>query len=75
MFSYLQIHIYFHTVLLKNEYQIHSYTTSNMDDFKTICVYEYLTISAYFFERQENFSCHLKISQIFKYHSMYQIRT
>ena len=44
----------------KNKYQIHSYTTSNMDDFKTICIYENLPISAYFFKRREDFSCLLK---------------
>ena len=27
---------------------IHSYTTSNMDDFKTICIYENLLVFAYF---------------------------
>ena len=44
------IHIYFHTVLSekKNKYQIHSYATSNMDDFKMICIYENLHDFAYF---------------------------
>ena len=32
----------------KNKYQIHSYTTFNMDDFKTICIYENLLVFAYF---------------------------
>ena len=44
----------------KNKYQIHSYTTSNMDNFKTICIYENLPISAYFFKKWEGFSCLLK---------------
>ena len=46
-----------------------------MDDFKTICIYENLPISAYFFERREDFSCLLKKSNIFKYHSSCQART
>ena len=33
-----------------------------MDDFKTICIFENLTISAYFFKRREDFSCLLKNS-------------
>ena len=45
---------------LKNKYQMHSYTTSKMDDFKTICIYENLPIFAYFFKRREDFSCFLK---------------
>ena len=32
----------------KNKYQIHSYTTSIMDDFKTICKYENLLVFTYF---------------------------
>ena len=32
----------------KNKYQIHSYTTFNMDDFNTICIYENLLVFAYF---------------------------
>ena len=32
----------------KNEYQIHSYMTSNMDDFKTICIFGNLLVFAYF---------------------------
>ena len=31
-----------------------------MDDFKTICIYENLPIFAYFFKRQEGFSCLFK---------------
>ena len=31
-----------------------------MDEFKIICVYENLPISAYFFKRREDFSCFLK---------------
>ena len=77
---------FFHTVQLgsiftfiltfrKNKYQIHSYTTSNMEDLKTICIYENLRISVYFFKRREDFSCLLKKSNIFKYHSTCQICT
>ena len=43
----------------KNKYKIHSYT-SNMNDFKTICIYENCSIFAYFFKRREDFSRHLK---------------
>ena len=32
----------------KDKYQIHSYTTSNMDDFKTICIYKNLHVFEYF---------------------------
>ena len=32
----------------KNKYQIYSYLTSNMDDFKMICIYENLLVFAYF---------------------------
>ena len=39
----------------KNKYQIHSYMTSNMDDFEMICIHKHLPISAYFFARRENF--------------------
>ena len=50
------IHIYFHTVLSeKNKYQIHSYMTSNMDDFKTICIYENLLVFVYFFKKTGGF--------------------
>ena len=59
----------------KNSYQIHSYTTSNMDDFKTISIYENLPIFAYFFKRQEDFCCLLKKSNIFKYLSTCQTRS
>ena len=31
-----------------------------MDNFKTICIYEKLPISAYFFKRREDISCLLK---------------
>ena len=40
----------------KNKYQMHFYMTSNMEDFKTICIYENLPIFAYFFKRREDFS-------------------
>ena len=46
-----------------------------MDDFKTICICENLPLSAYFFTRRKDFSCLLKKSNIFKYHSTYQTRT
>ena len=49
----------------KNKYQIHSYTTSNMDDFKTICIYENLPIFAYFFKRLKDFSRLLKKNPTF----------
>ena len=45
----------------KNKCQMHSYTPCNMDDFKTISIYENLPISVYFFKRRENFPCLLKI--------------
>ena len=61
--------------LFGKKYQIHSYTTSNMDDFKTICIYENLPIFAYFFKSREDFSCLLKKSNNFKYHSTCQRRT
>ena len=32
----------------KNKFWIHSYMTSNMDDFKTICTYKNFLTSAYF---------------------------
>ena len=47
------MHIYIYIYI----YQIYSNMTSNMDDFKTICIYENLPISACFFKRQEDFSC------------------
>ena len=50
----------------KNKYQIHSFTTSNMDDFKTICIYENLPIFAYFFKRWEDFYCLVKNIKHFK---------
>ena len=56
------IHLYIFTFILsfqKNKYQIHS-NTSNMDDFKTFCIYENLPIFTYFFKRREDFSCLLK---------------
>ena len=31
-----------------------------MDDFKTICIYENLPVSVYFFKKREDFSCLLK---------------
>ena len=40
----------------KNKYQILSYTTSNMDDFKAICIYENIPISEYFF-KLEHWKC------------------
>ena len=51
---------------LKNKYQIRFYATSNMDDFKTICMYENLSIFAYFFKRREDFSRLLKKIQHFQ---------
>ena len=79
---------FFHTVgfrsififilsFLENKYQIHSYITSNMDDFKSICIYENLHISTYFFKRRVDFSCLLKKKNpnIFKYLSTCQTRT
>ena len=65
-FSYLNYSVFFflHTVgfrsiftfilsFPKNKLQIHSYTASNMDDFKTICIYINLPIFAYFFEGRD----------------------
>ena len=46
-----------------------------MDDFKTVCIYENLPISAYFFKGLEDFYRLLKKSNIFKYHSTFQRRT
>ena len=40
--------------------KIHSYMTSNMDDFKTICKYKNLTTSAYFFKKTGGFFLSLK---------------
>ena len=40
----------------KNKYQILSYTTSNMDDFKAICIYENIPVSEYFF-KLEHWKC------------------
>ena len=59
----------------KNKYQIYSYSTSNRDHFKTICIYKNLRIFAYFFKIREDFSRLLKKSNILKYISTSQTRT
>ena len=61
---------FFH-FLKKTNKQIHSYTTSNMDDFKTICKYKNLSISSHF---SKDFSDLLK-SNSFKHPSTCQTRT
>ena len=50
----------------KNKHQIHSYTISNRDDFKSICIYENLLIFAYFFKRREDFLVYEKNSTFSK---------
>ena len=57
------------------KYQKYSCTTSNMDEFKTICIYENIRIFMYFFKRREDFSLILKKSNIFKNLSTCQTRT
>ena len=47
----------------KNKYQILSYTTSNMDDLKAICIYENIPISEYFF-KLEHWKCS-KVSLVY----------
>ena len=42
-----------------------------MDDFKKICMYENLPISAYFFKRQEDFSCLKNSTNTFKLGKLY----
>ena len=46
----------------KNKYQIHSSTKSNMDDFKTICIYENLPVFAYFLKNGRIYLVSLKNS-------------
>ena len=50
---------------VEKQYQIHSYTTSNIDVFETICIHENLPISAYFIERREDFLLSLKKNPTF----------
>ena len=52
--SYCQIWFIFIFILSfqKNKYQIHSYMTSNMDDYKMICIYENLLVFAYFLKNR-----------------------
>ena len=59
----------------KNKYQIQSYTTSNMDDFKTICIYENLLVLAYFLKKREDLFRFFGKSNIFKYISTCQTRS
>ena len=42
----------------------HSYKTSNMDDFKTICVYENLLVFAYFLINGRSYLISLGINNI-----------
>ena len=50
--TYIYIYIYickgFILSFWKNKYQVHSYTTPYMDNFKTVCIYENLLVFAYF---------------------------